>query len=68
MKQLTLAQQAEFQRHSKKMRREQFLNEMDAVMPWAKLFTLVELHYSKSEIGRKPVRLGPILYVYFLKQ
>ena len=35
MKLLTLAQQAEFQRYSKKTRREQFFNEIDAVMPWA---------------------------------
>ena len=33
MRQMTLAQQAEFQRYSKKTRQEQFLEEMDAVMP-----------------------------------
>jgi hypothetical protein len=33
MRQMTLAHQAEFQRYSKKTRREQFLAEMDAVMP-----------------------------------
>ena len=38
---MTLAHQAEFQRYSKKTRREQFLEEMDAVMPWAKLLALV---------------------------
>lgn len=68
MKQLTLARQAEFQRYSKKTRREQFLNEMDAVMPWAELFALVEPHYSKGEVGRKPVGLGIMLRVYFLQQ
>jgi hypothetical protein len=31
MKQLTLAQQGEFQRYTKKIRREQFLEEMDSV-------------------------------------
>ena len=44
MKQLTLARQAEFERYSKKTRREQFLNEMDAVMPWAELQALAEPH------------------------
>ncbi len=68
MRQLTLAQQAEFQRYSKKTRREQFLEEMDAVMPWAELFALVARHYSKGETGRKPVGLEIMLRVYFLQQ
>jgi hypothetical protein len=33
MQQLTLARQAEFQRYTKKTRREQFLDEMEAVLP-----------------------------------
>ena len=68
MKQLTLAQQAEFQRYSKKTRREQFLDEMEAVMPWAELRALVEPHYSKGETGRQPVGLDIMLRVYFLQQ
>ena len=51
MQQLTLARQAEFQRYSKKTRREQFLEEMDAVMPWVELQALVAPHYSKGETG-----------------
>ncbi len=68
MKQLTLAHQSEFQRYSKKTRREQFLEEMDAVMPWAELFTLIAPHYAKGEVGRKPVGLEIMLRVYFLQQ
>jgi hypothetical protein len=68
MQQLTLARQAEFQRYTKKTRREQFLEEMDAVMPWAELLALVEAHYSKGETGRKPVGLAIMLRVYFLQQ
>ena len=68
MRQLTLAQQAEFQRYSKKTRREQFLEEMDAVMPWAELLGLVAPHYSKGETGRKPVGLEVMLRVYYLQQ
>jgi IS5 family transposase len=68
MKQLTLARQAEFQRYSKKTRREQFLEEMDAVMPWSELFALVAPHYSKGEVGCKPVGLEIMLRVYFLQQ
>jgi len=68
MKQLTLAHQAEFQRYWKKTRREQFLEEMDAVMPWAELLALVEPYYAKGETGRKPVGLAIMLRVYFLQQ
>jgi IS5 family transposase len=67
MRQLTLAHQAEFQHYSKKTRREQFLDEMDAVMPWAELLALVEPHYPKGEQGRRPVGLGVMLRVYFLQ-
>jgi IS5 family transposase len=68
MQQLTLARQAEFQRYTKRTRREQFLDEMEAVMPWTELQALVEPYYSKGEIGRKPVGLGIMLRVYFLQQ
>ena len=68
MQQLTLAQQAEFQRYSKKTRREQFLEEMAAVMPRAELLALVAPHYCKGETGRKPVSLDIMLRVYFLQQ
>jgi transposase, IS5 family len=68
MRQLTLAQQGEFQRYSKKTRREQFLEEMNAVMPWGELLAFVEPHYSKGEVGRKPVGLDIVLRVYFLQQ
>jgi hypothetical protein len=54
MQQLTLAQAAEFQRYGKKTLREQFLDEMEAVMPWSELLALVAPHYSKDETGRKP--------------
>jgi IS5 family transposase len=68
MQQLTLARQAEFQRYTKKTRREQFLNEMEAVIPWSELQALVEPYYSKGEAGRKPVGLEIMLRVYFLQQ
>jgi len=68
MQQLTLAQAAEFQRYGKKTRREQFLDEMEAVMPWPELLALVASHYSKGETGRKPVGLAIMLRVYFVQQ
>lgn len=68
MQQLTLARQAEFQRFTKKTRREQFLEEMEAVMPWSELLALVAPYYSTGETGRKPVGLEIMLRVYFLQQ
>jgi len=41
--QTSLVLQAEFQRFAKKTRREQFLDEMERVMPWAELLALIEL-------------------------
>jgi len=41
MKQLILARQAEFQGYTKKVRRQQFLEEREAVMPWSELLALV---------------------------
>jgi IS5 family transposase len=68
MQQLTLAHQADFQRYTKTTRREQFLEEMDAVMQWAELLALVGPYYSKGETGRKPVGLEIMLRVCFLQQ
>ena len=68
MQQLSLARQAEFQRYAKKTRREQFLEEMDVVMPWSELLALVAPYYSTGETGRKPVGLEIMLRVYFLQQ
>jgi transposase, IS5 family len=68
MQQLTFARQAEFQRYGKKTRREQFLDELEAVMPWTELLSLVAPYYSKGETGRKPVGLAIMLRVYFLQQ
>jgi IS5 family transposase len=68
MQQMTLAHQAEFQRYTKKTRREQFLEEMETVMPWSELSALITPYYSKGEMGRKPVGLGIMLRVYVLQQ
>jgi IS5 family transposase len=67
MRQMSLAQQAEFQRFAKKSRRERFLEEMDAVMPWAELVGLVAPYYAKGETGRKPLGLGMMLRLYFVQ-
>jgi IS5 family transposase len=68
MRQMSLAEQAQFQRYAKRTRREQFLDEMDLVMPWSELLALVAPQYPKGEKGRKPIRLEVMLRVYFLQQ
>jgi transposase, IS5 family len=49
-------------------RRERFLAEMDAVIPWARLLALIEPHYPKGSQGRPPIGLERMLRVYFLQQ
>jgi transposase, IS5 family len=50
-------------------RREQFLAEMDAVVPWGRLLALIEPHYPKvgPKGGRPPMPLETMLRVYFLQ-
>ena len=60
-------------RHSmkkKQTRREKFLAEMDAVVPWARLLTLIAPHYPKvgPKGGRPPMPLETMLRIYFLQQ
>jgi hypothetical protein len=50
-------------------RREQFLAEMDAVVPWTRLLALIAPHYPKvgPKGGRPPMPLETRLRVYFLQ-
>lgn len=54
---------------TKQTRREQFLAEMHAVVPWGRLLALIEAHYPKvgPKGGRPPMPLEMILRVYFLQ-
>jgi IS5 family transposase len=49
-------------------RRERFLSEMDAVIPWKRLIGLIEPHYVKPGKGRRPLGLEKMLRIYFLQQ
>src|ERR1700686_3726792 len=49
-------------------RRERFLAEMDAVIPWSRLIRLIESHYPKAGAGRQPLGLEKMLRIYFLQQ
>ena len=50
-------------------RREQFLTEMEAVVPWGRLLALIAPHYPKvgPKGGRPPMPLETMLRVYFLQ-
>ena len=52
----------------KQTKRERFLSEMDAVVPWATLVGLIEPHYAKAGKGRRPYPLDVMLRIYFLQQ
>ena len=58
-KQMTLAALAHATK-KKVTRREKFLTEMDAVVPWSRLLALIEPHYPKigSKGGRPAMPLG----------
>lgn len=49
-------------------RREQFLAEMNAVVPWSRLLDLIEPHYPKAGGGRPPLGLEKMLRTYFVQQ
>ena len=66
-KQQTFASVAWTQK-GKVTRREQFLAEMDAVIPWADLLRLIGPHYPKAGNGRQPLGLEKMLRIYFVQQ
>ena len=68
MGQQTLAMQNGFEQYARKSRRELFLEEMEGIIPWARLTGLVQPHYPKGENGRPPVGLERMLRLYFLQQ
>ena len=53
-----------FERYTKKTRRAIFLEEMEQVVPWAKLCALIEPHYPKAGNGRRPKELEKMLRIY----
>ena len=66
MKQMTFASAA-WQNKGKVTRRERFLAEMDAVIPWTRLLALIEPHYPKAGNGTQPMPLSRMLRIYFMQ-
>jgi IS5 family transposase len=67
MKQTTFASLA-WSSKGKVTRREQFLGEMNAVIPWARIMGLIAPHYPTDGLGRPRRDLEMMLRVYFLQQ
>lgn len=69
MEQMPLTMTGYFDK-GKKTRREQFLAEMDRVVPWGRLCALIEPHYPKANKagGRPPIPLERMLRIYCLQQ
>jgi IS5 family transposase len=66
MKQTSFASAA-WDRKGKVTRRERFLTEMDAVIPWARLLKLIEPHYPKAGNGTQPMPMDRMLRIYFMQ-
>jgi IS5 family transposase len=66
MKQRTFASAA-WESKGRLTRRERFLREMDAVIPWPRLLVLIEPHYPKAGAGRQPHPLERMLRIYFMQ-
>ena len=58
----------DYQTKKKQTKREKFLDEMDGVIPWARIEALIEPHYPKAGNGRRPSPLSTMLRIYFLQQ
>jgi transposase, IS5 family len=66
MKQTTFASVA-WDRKGKVTRRERFLAEMEAVIPWPRLLRLIEPHYPKAGNGTQPMPMERMLRIYFMQ-
>ena len=55
-------------RRRKATRREQFLDQMQLVVPWARFEQLIVGHYPVAGRGRRPYPLGAMLRVHFMQQ
>ena len=67
MKQLSFSD-AEYGGKRKRTRREVFLAEMSRVVPWKGLEAVIEPHYPKAGLGRRPYALSTMLRIHCLQQ
>ena len=57
-----------FDKYQKKTRKQQFLEEMEVIVPWRELATAIEPYYPKPEgAGRRPVGVERMLRIHLLQ-
>ncbi len=67
MRQQTFAKES-FEKFRKKTRKEQFLDEMERIIPWQELTAAIEPFYPNPQgAGRRPVGVERMLRIYFLQ-
>ena len=57
----------EFEQKKRRTRREVFLDQMEAVVPWKEWAELIEPFYPKGEHGRPPKGIEVMLRMYLLQ-
>ena len=67
MKRVSFASLA-YDSKKKKTRREKFLEEMDQVIPWVELLSVIKKYYPKAGNGRQPMPMERMLRIYFMQQ
>lgn len=67
MRQKSLADEG-FEKYRKTTRREQFLHDMDQIIPWSELAAAIEPFYPKPKgAGRRPIGIERMLRIHFLQ-
>ena len=55
-----------FEKYRKKTRKEQFLEDMEHIIPWQGLVEVIKPFYPKPEgAGRRPIGIERMLRIYF---
>ncbi len=69
MKQMSLSESG-FERKTKRTRKREFLDEMNLVVPWAELVSLIAPHAAQPGVkgGRPPFAVATMLRIHFLQQ
>jgi IS5 family transposase len=67
MRQRSLSERG-FEKYRKKTRKQQFLDEMEVIIPWRELATAIEPYYPSPEgAGRRPVGVERMLRIHLLQ-
>lgn len=59
--------EAEYDHKRRKTRREEFLEEMEMLLPWKKLEAKIKRHYHRNKTGRPPYPLSVMLRIHCLQ-